>query len=156
MKKTVTAEDIKKGNGIKIDELVDQDVAVGDVIKNTTAKKSEVVEDAVEEKADNELKAKDVEAWRSEFKKIFKTTIDDHTFIWRKLRRHEYIDIYGQPYEVTPKQATLMMEEDVVKVCVLFPYDMDDIIEETAGIASNLSDVIMEKSGFGRTYTDEV
>ena len=156
MKKTVTAEDIKKGKGIKIDKLVDQGVAVGDVIKNTTAKKSEVVEDAVEEKADNELKAKDVEAWRSEFKKIFKTTIDDHTFIWRKLRRHEYIDIYGQPYEVTPKQATLMMEEDVVKVCVLFPYDMDDIIEETAGIASNLSDVIMEKSGFGRTYTDEV
>ncbi len=47
-------------------------------------------------------------------------------------------------------------QEMMVKKAVLYPFNVDELIEENAGIATVLSEEILAKSGFAISYTEEL
>ena len=47
-------------------------------------------------------------------------------------------------------------QESMVKTVVLFPDNIEELIEEKAGIATVLSDEILDKSGFYLSETESV
>ena len=146
----------------KVENTTETTTALSDrniVKEDKKIKENKVKKETTKEK--REFKTEDINNWKKDFKKIYKTQIGDNIFIWRKLRRHEYASIKSQTYEdvVTPTMANIMMEEDFVKTCVLYPFsdEINEIIEDNAGIASSLSDIIMDRSGFTiRTQAQEL
>lgn len=121
----------------------------------------EMVDEPVVKKDDNELTDEKIVAWKKEHKKIYKTVISDQVFIWKKLKRGDYIAIKGEVFDgiTTQQMAALMQEESIVKRCVLYPSGekLEEVIDEYAGIATSLADSIMEKSGFPiRVFSQEL
>lgn len=88
---------------------------------------------------------KEVEGWKSRYTHVYFTPFDGEVYVWRTLQRPEYREII--------RDATLTAldrEEMFTEKCVLFPYDfsLEKIKKSRAGIASLLSEMIMDKSGF--------
>ena len=44
----------------------------------------------------------------------------------------------------------------MVKTAILYPFDVDTLIDENAGLATVLSEEILAKSGFAISYTEEL
>ena len=44
----------------------------------------------------------------------------------------------------------------MVKATVLYPFDVDALVEDNAGLATVLSEEILAKSGFAMSYTEEL
>lgn len=88
---------------------------------------------------------KEVEGWKSRYEHIYFTPFEGETFVWRVLQRPEYREIIRDT-----NLTALDREELFTEKCVLFPYDfsLDKIKKSRAGIASLLSEMIMDKSGF--------
>ena len=104
---------------------------------------------------------KQIEAWKQEYKKLFKTTLTDGTvLIWRRLKRSEYKDFMKQ-YDSLPDQEDRIWgrEEAVCRACILYPSteEVDTILEYQAGVATIISDDIFANSGFSvKEQTEEV
>lgn len=88
---------------------------------------------------------KEVEGWKSRHEHVYFTPFDGATFVWRTLNRPEYREIIRDT-----TLTALDREELFTERCVLFPYDfsLEKIKKSRAGIASLLSEMIMDKSGF--------
>jgi hypothetical protein len=79
---------------------------------------------------------------KGKYGKVFKSEFNVGAFAWRVLGRKEY--------KIITEDDTLTVfqrEEDICKTCVLFPetYDFEN---GAAGIATLLSEQIMDASGF--------
>lgn len=104
---------------------------------------------------------KQIEAWKQEYKKLFKTTLTDGTvLIWRRLKRSEYKDFMKQ-YDSLPDQEDRIWgrEEAVCRACILYPSteEVDNILEYQAGVATIISNDIFANSGFSvKEKTEEV
>lgn len=96
-----------------------------------------------------------VSTWKSQHKRVFKNEIDGETIIWRRLKRGEYKEILAHE-EVDEESKILSKQEMMVRVAVLYPFDVDALIEENAGVATVLSEEILAKSGFAISYTEEL
>lgn len=99
-----------------------------------------------------------VQLWKEEHGRIFKSTVDGKDYIWRRIKRKEYssvmsmkdgddIDerIYNRQYAIA-KMVILNMEEE----------ELEADLEELAGLATTISDEVLEKSGFNLTGTVEL
>lgn len=88
---------------------------------------------------------KEVEGWKARYEHVYFTPFDGETFVWRTLQRPEYREIIRDT-----TLTALDREELFTEKCVLFPYDfsLEKIKKSRAGIASLLSEMIMDKSGF--------
>lgn len=88
---------------------------------------------------------KEVEGWKKRYNHVYFTPFDGETFVWRTLQRPEYREII-RDQTIT----ALDREEMFTEKCVLYPYDfsLEKIRNSRAGIASLLSEMIMDKSGF--------
>lgn len=88
---------------------------------------------------------REVEGWKARHEHVYFTPFDGETFVWRTLQRPEYREIISDT-----SMTALDREELFTEKCVLFPYDfsMEKIKKSRAGIASLLSEMIMDKSGF--------
>lgn len=89
---------------------------------------------------------REVEEWKEKHGEVFFTPFSDNEiYIWRTIKRDEYADIIRNS-NLTP----LTREEEIVEKCVLYPRNLtkEKIRKSKAGIASLLSEQIMEKSGF--------
>lgn len=96
-----------------------------------------------------------IESWKKQYKKIFKNEIDGETIIWRRLKRGEYKDIL-KLNEDDEDERILVKQERMVKATVLYPFDVDALVEDNAGLATVLSEEILAKSGFAMSYTEEL
>lgn len=86
---------------------------------------------------------KEVEEWKKEYGRIYYIFFDEDTpFIWRRLRRAEYREILSKA------EDRYTNEEIIARKCVLYPKNVDELLEEQAGFATVLCDQIMEHSGF--------
>ena len=47
-------------------------------------------------------------------------------------------------------------QELMVKAAILYPFNVDALIDENAGLATVLSEEILAKSGFALSYTEEI
>lgn len=137
-------------------ELTDDILQEEVVIKKATKKKKAVKEAIVENK--EEIKEDDLESnidvWKAQYKKIFKNEIDGEVIIWRRLKRGEYKEILKADTDEDDK--ILVKQELMVKAAVLYPYDVETLIDDNAGLATVLSEEILAKSGFAISYTEEI
>ena len=116
------------------------------------SKKSLIEEEAVQEGV---LNAGMIEEWRDTYKHIFKTTVGEHTFVWHKLRRREYVDIMTIQSD-NPASKVFDRQDAICETCVLFPENIEEIIEENGGLAGTIADEILLRSGFDISDTEEI
>lgn len=111
--------------------------------------------------AELNIDIKQIEAWKQEYKKLYKTTLtDDTVLIWRRLKRTEYKD-FMKEFDALPNQEDRIWsrEEAVCRVCILYPSteEVDAILESQAGVATIISDDIFSRSGFSvKKETEEL
>ena len=100
--------------------------------------------------------------WKKQYKNIYKNTIDGIDIYWRAVKRSEYKDLLNANEDIDTTTAEgrelkiLAKQESMVKTVVLFPDNIEELIEEKAGIATVLSDEILDKSGFYLSETESV
>ncbi|MGG2085296.1 hypothetical protein [Lysinibacillus pakistanensis] len=103
-----------------------------------------------------ELKNEQIAAWKAEHGKVFKTVIDGETYIWRRLKRREYVDAMSYRSEENPDVNVYLRQNIIASIVTLYPSDMLERIEEYAGLAGEISDRAILKSGFDASETEEL
>jgi len=103
-----------------------------------------------------ELTNEQIATWKAEHGKVFKTVIDDETYIWRRLRRREYVDAMSYRSEENPDANVYLRQNIIASIVTLYPSDMSERIEEYAGLAGEISDRAILKSGFDASETEEL
>lgn len=96
-----------------------------------------------------------IKEWKQEYKRIFKNDIDGETIIWRRLKRGEYKNILKET-ESDEDSKILTKQEKMVATAILYPFNVQELIEENAGLATVLSEEILARSGFAISYTEEL
>jgi hypothetical protein len=98
-----------------------------------------------------------VASWKSEFGKIFKTTVDGDEYVWRKLKRGEYVELMKDKAEEGQEDSKLWeRQEKIAKTVVLYPVNISECIEASAGLATTIADEVILKSGFEVATTEEL
>lgn len=89
----------------------------------------------------------EVDSWKKQFGDVYVADIKGTYFVYRTLQRFEYKQIIAMP-----NTDPLMREEMICESCVLYPADFNftHMGSGPAGIPSNLSEQIMDDSGFTR------
>lgn len=98
-----------------------------------------------------------IQAWKAEHGKVFKTVVDGEDYIWRKLKRKEYVMLMATKSEEEDLDARIYeRQEEIAKLVVLFPENISELVEENAGLATTIADEVIARSGFGITETQEL
>lgn len=116
---------------------------------------------AEENKPVMDVDIQQLEAWKKEYKKLFKTTLTDGTvLIWRRLKRSEYKEFMKEFGSIDNQDDRIWgREEAVCRSCILYPSteEVDNILEYQAGVATIISDDIFANSGFAvKEKTEEI
>lgn len=132
--------------------------------KKTKAKQTEETVSKVEPKAEvaEEIKPTPTEAelFAEEAKKLYKevfiTTVADQQIVWRKLKRSEYKEAMLKINDDNEDITYYERQDFMAKKVILFPKNVDELLEEYAGIADVIATETMVKTGFGLTRTKSV
>lgn len=91
-------------------------------------------------------------------KEVFITEIEGAglELIWKRLSRKEYREFLNQEFSEDKEEAFLQKEEAITRIVLLYPENVDEIIEEFGAVAEIISSEAMVKSGFGLNYTTSV
>lgn len=112
--------------------------------------------------AKHKISKEQIEKWKEEYKHVYRVTLDGDDIIFRRLKRSEYISILKESGEANVADASDLQDksfkrqEAILKHTVIFPEDVDTLIEESAGLSTVLADEILAKSGFVNVYTEEL
>lgn len=107
-------------------------------------------------------KVKDIEQIAEELKKehglkeVFITDIADQKIIWRKLKRSEYKEAMTNEYSENEDLAYFERQDFVASKVILYPENVEELLEDFAGIADIIATETMIKTGFGLTNTKAV
>ena len=96
-----------------------------------------------------------IDNWKKEYGHIFKTSLSSESYIFRPLKRSEYVDVMTTQYD-DDKVKIFKRQDEIVKKAVLWPENIDEIVETIGGVATTLADSILEKSGFDISQTEEL
>lgn len=130
------------------------------VVPKKTARKKKTIPSLEQVATEKQDKIEDnfeayLDTWKAQHKRIFKNEIDGEVIIWRRLKRGEYKEILKADIE-EEEDKILTKQELMVKTAILYPFDVDTLIDENAGLATVLSEEILAKSGFAISYTEEL
>ena len=139
-------------------------------MKKETTKKvdnTEVLEKAakkVAEKIQHDLdmieREKTVEAIAEDLKKdhkeVFITDMAGLQIVWRKLKRSEYKELMTTEFSENEELQFLERQEFIAKKVILYPYNVEELVEEYAGVAEIIATETMLRTGFGLTNTRAV
>lgn len=91
-------------------------------------------------------------------KEVFITEIQgaDLQLIWKRLSRKDYREILSKEYSEDQEEAFFEKEEEVTRKVLLYPKNVDEIMEEFGAVAELISSEAMIKSGFGIKSTTAV
>ena len=89
-------------------------------------------------------------------KEVFITDIADQKVIWRKLKRSEYKEIMTREYSENEDIAYFEKQDFVASKVILYPENVEELLEDFAGIADIIATETMVKTGFGLTETKAV
>lgn len=89
-------------------------------------------------------------------KEVFITDIADQKVIWRKLKRSEYKEIMTREYSENEDLAYFEKQDFVASKVILYPENVEELLEDFAGIADIIATETMVKTGFGLTETKTV
>ena len=100
----------------------------------------------------------EIDAWKAMFGHVYKTMSGKQAIIYRPIRRSEYTklmldtDIPPEEERIPEKRLERLSSRQVglCEIAVLYPAgeELSAMLENEAGLASNLSDEIMDHSGF--------
>ena len=105
------------------------------------------------------LSAEQIGEWKQEHGRIFKTDVGEISVIWRKIKRREYGEIMDDNFGgegLTDYMRVLKRQEAMVVKCTLWPENIEQIVEDTAGLATSVADEIVYRSGFEAPETKEL
>lgn len=105
---------------------------------------------------ENTINDQSIADWKATWGHIFKSTENDETYVWRQLRRKEYVEIMSEIPDTEEEDPIFKRQDRIVELTVLFPANIKELIAEKAGLALGLSDQIMAKSGFTSLNTEEL
>ena len=88
--------------------------------------------------------------------KVFITDIAGQFVIWRKIKRSEYKEVMTATFDENEEIAYYERQDAVAKKVILYPENVDELIEEYAGISDIIATETMVKTGFGLTNTKSV
>lgn len=147
MPKELVDEEVEEVEPAEAEEEVEEDEAEEHVMVEDLDPEEELWHDGP--------KAGEVAAWKEEYGSVYLTsvTLDDH-ILWRPLSRPEYkahvrnMESLVDSGQMSPADANLYNEEAIAATCILFPpYDPQNK-NELAGLASLISQEVLEASGF--------
>lgn len=142
----------------EVKEITEEELTGTEVVvpKKTTRKKKSIPsleQVKTQEETEDNFEAY-LDTWKAQYKRIFKNEIDGEVIIWRRLKRGEYKEILKA--DTGEEDKILTKQELMVKASVLYPFDIESLIDENAGLATVLSEEILAKSGFAISYTEEI
>lgn len=102
-----------------------------------------------------------INSWKAEYGDIYRSNIADYEFFWHKVRRADYVKIMSDEdlNKIDNIDIKIYYRQDIIiKSSVLYPSEeeLDNILENNAGISTTLADEIMIRSGFGRAHSEKV
>jgi len=155
MQENVIQENVMQENVIQ-EDVIQENVIQEDVMQENVIQKDVMQEDVMQEDVmQEESSYKDkIPEWKKLHGKIFKSTIDGQDYVWMKIKRSVYVEIMNHKEE--SEDAFYKRQELIVRKCVLFPKNIDTLIETNGGLATTLSDEIIFKSGFDIQSTIEL
>lgn len=148
----------RKGKMVEDVELPEEEAVVEEIAEET----DEVEEyDSTKMDPEEELfpggpNFAQINAWKEKFGDIYVTSVTpDKHVVWRTMTRFEYRNLIKNMEQaiasgaVSQAQANLDNEESIAELCVLFPeYSRLNATGELAGVASTISQQVMEASAF--------
>lgn len=110
------------------------------------------------EEVEVELTDAQIAAWKAEHGKIFKNTVNDEVYVWRRLNRREYVDAMSFTSETNPEENLYLRQNLIAMEVTLYPskHIMAERIQQYAGLAGEISDRSILKSGFEVSKTEEL
>lgn len=135
-----------------------------EIVKKTTKKKEEVVE-KIEKVKEVEPEAKvmklsEVEILADQLKEkhgeVFVTSIAGIEIIWRKLKRSEYKEIMSTKYDDNEDIQYFERQDAMARKVILYPENVDMLLEDYAGVSDIIATETMIKTGFGIANTKAV
>ena len=102
-----------------------------------------------------------LDEWKLQHGELYRTYLNGQNYIWHKIKRKDYIALMTDSELSALDNAELrifLRQEKITKLCVVYPdtKTLDDIIENNAGVAGNLSDEIMMISGFRPVSSEQI
>lgn len=120
-------------------------------------KAAEKVVKQIEEKQEIIEKEKTIEKIAEELKKehkeVYVTDIAGLQIIWRKLKRSEYKELMTTKFDDNEELEFLEKQDFVAKKVILYPENVEELLEEYAGVADLIATETMIRTGFGLTNT---
>lgn len=104
-----------------------------------------------------------VNKWKEQYGRVYVTDFLGEFYAWRTLTRFEYrrlvqnLEQAVSSGQISQAKANLDNEESITEMCVLYPkYDRTSPAGSMAGVATTLSQQIMEASAFSATDVREL
>ena len=128
-----------------------------EVVKNTatTKKKEEVAQEETQviQLSDVAILANQL---KEEHGEVFLTEIAGIEIIWRKLKRSEYKEIMSKKYDDNEDIQYFERQDAMAKKVILYPENVDRLLEDYAGVSDIIATETMIKTGFGIANTKAV
>lgn len=90
---------------------------------------------------------------KKEHKEVFVTDIAGLQLVWRKLKRSEYKELMTTEFSENEELQFLEKQDFIAKKVILYPENVEELIEEYAGVAEIIATETMIRTGFGLTNT---
>ena len=128
-----------------------------EVVKKTSTKKKETVEQTEETKV---IQLSEVELLANQLKEehgeVFVTNIAGIQIIWRKLKRSEYKEIMSTKFDDNEDIQYFERQDAMAKKVILYPENVERLLEDYAGVSDIIATETMIKTGFGIANTKAV
>ena len=131
-----------------------------ETVKKTTSTKKKVTEEQVEEVVETVKELSPAETAAEKLKEIhgdvFITTVADVEIVWRKLKRSEYKEVMSIKFDENEDINYFERQDFMAKKVILYPENVDSLLEDYAGISDIIATETMVKTGFGIANTKAV
>lgn len=131
-----------------------------ETVKKTTSTKKKATEEQVEEVIETVKELSPAETAAEKLKEIhgdvFITTVADVEIVWRKLKRSEYKEAMSIKFDENEDINYFERQDFMAKKVILYPENVDSLLEDYAGISDIIATETMVKTGFGIANTKAV
>lgn len=131
-----------------------------ETVKKTTSTKKKATEEQVEEVVETVKELSPAETAAEKLKEIhgdvFITTVADVEIVWRKLKRSEYKEAMSIKFDENEDINYFERQDFMAKKVILYPENVDSLLEDYAGISDIIATETMVKTGFGIANTKAV
>ena len=93
------------------------------------------------------------EELKKTYKEVFITEVADIQIVWRKLKRSEYKEAMSKQFSENADINYFERQEFMARKVILFPENIDELLEDYAGVSDIIATETMVKTGFGITTT---